>query len=117
MEDKKNFLGVSDNALSVLSYLFGWVSGLIIFLVEQDNKKVRFHALQSTVWFGGLTVVFFVLRFLGGIPFIGGVFGVISSILGLLATVSWIILMIKAGKGEEFKLPVIGDAVAEQVNK
>jgi uncharacterized membrane protein len=34
---------------------------------------------------------------------------IVSTILGLVGLVLWILLMFKAFKGEKFKLPVIGD--------
>jgi uncharacterized membrane protein len=44
------------------------------------------------------------------IPFIGWIF---VPILGIVTLIVWILLMVKAYKGEYYKLPVLGD-MAEQ---
>jgi uncharacterized membrane protein len=69
---------------------------------------VRFHAMQSIVTFGALTVVNFILMF---IPIIGWI---ISYLIGVLAFVLWIILMIKAYQGQKYKLPWAGDFAEKQ---
>jgi uncharacterized membrane protein len=99
----KTTTGLDENVAGLLCYLFVWVSGIIFFLIEKENKFVRFHAMQSIIVFGVLFVACIVI---GWIPFIGGV---INSLIGLLAFVLWIILMIKAFQGEKFKLPWAGN--------
>jgi uncharacterized membrane protein len=99
----KSSTGLEENIAALLSYVVGWVTGLIFFLIEKDNKFVKFHAMQSIITFGGLMVISWILTM---IPVIGWVIG---TILGILAFVLWIVLMVKAYKGEKFKLPVIGD--------
>ena len=98
--------GLKPNIAALLCYVLGWVSGLIFFLVEK-NKFVRFHALQSIVVFGALSVLQIVLMM---IPILGWALVPIVSIIGIIL---WIILMIKAYQGEKFKLPLAGD-IAEK---
>jgi len=99
----KTSMELDENVAGLLCYILGWISGLVFFLIEKKNKFVRFHALQSIIVFGVLTLASIVL---GWIPFIGWV---ISTIISVLAIVLWIILMIKAYQGEKFKLPWAGD--------
>lgn len=99
----KTSTGLNENVAGLLCYVLGWVSGLVFFLIEKENKFVRFHALQSIIVFGALFVAGFIL---GYIPFIGWL---ISGLISVLALVLWIILMIKAYQGEKFKLPWAGD--------
>lgn len=80
----------------------GWVSGLVFFLIEKENKFVRFHAFQSMVVFGAFTVLAIVLT----ITVIGIA---LVPILSILELVLWIVLMVKAYQGDKFKLPVVGD--------
>ena len=56
-----------------LSYVGGWVTGLIFFLLEKQNRQVRFHAMQSILFFGGLTVLNIVISIAStaGVPFLG----------------------------------------------
>ena len=94
---------LDENVAGLLCYVLGWISGLVFFLIEKENKFVRFHALQSIVVFGVLTLASIVI---GWIPVIGWV---INCLIGVLAFVLWIVLMIKAYQGEKFKLPWAGN--------
>ncbi|MCX7843464.1 MAG: DUF4870 domain-containing protein [Clostridia bacterium] len=108
---KKTSLGLDENLEALLCYVLGWISGLVFFLLEKDSKFVKFHALQSVITFLAL----FILGWIAGIiPFIGWL---IAMILWPLQLVLWIVLMIKAYKGEMFKLPVVGDLAEQQINK
>jgi hypothetical protein len=60
--------GLEPNTAGLLCYLGGWISGIIFLVIEQENKFVRFHALQSIVTFGVLTVAG---ALLGWIPYVG----------------------------------------------
>jgi uncharacterized membrane protein len=90
-----------------LCYLAGWITGLIFYLVEKDNRFVRFHAMQSIVTFGGLTVITTILGF---IPVIGLI---LLPLVGIAWFVLWILLMVKAFQGEKIKLPFAGE-IAEK---
>ena len=99
----KTSLGLDENIAGLLCYVLGWVSGLILLLVENENKFVRFHAIQSICVFGSLNIVAIIFRW---IPLIGWP---ITSLIGLIAFVLWIVLMIKAYQGQLYKLPWAGD--------
>ncbi len=110
MENKdlgKTSTGMQPNLEALLCYLLGVITGIVFYIVEKDNKFVRFHAMQSIVTFGAIWVASFVLGF---IPVLGWI---VAGLLGLVSLVLWIVLMIKAFQGEKFKLPVAGD-IAEQ---
>ena len=94
---------------ALLSYVLGWITGLIFYLIEEKDEYVRFHAVQSIIFFGAVTAVMIVFGILELIPFIGPLFMVLTSLGGLFAFVMWIILMVKAYQGERFKLPIAGD--------
>ena len=47
----KSVFGLSENAAAVFAYLFAFVSGIVVLIMEKENKVVRFAALQSTVFF------------------------------------------------------------------
>lgn len=107
--ETKTAAGINQNVAGLLCYLAGWITGLVFFLIEKENKFVRFHAMQSIITFGALTVLFMVLGF---IPFVGGI---IMPFLGLAQLVLWILLMVKAYNGVYFKLPVIGDLAEKNI--
>ena len=108
---EKSSTGLNENVAGLLCYVLGWVSGLVFVLLEQESKFVRFHAMQSIYVFGTLTVAGIVI---GWIPFIGGV---IAGLIGLLGFVLWIILIIKAYQGVQFKVKWAGDFAERWVSR
>ena len=112
---EKTSTGLEANVAGLLCYVLGWISGLVFILIEKENKFVRFHAMQSIVTFGGITVISIALSILGLIPFIGVVFDIINWIIGVLAFVLWIVLMVKAAQGTMYKLPWVGNFAERQV--
>ncbi len=103
-------MGMKARTAGWLSYLFGWVTGLIFFLLERENRFVRFHAAQSILFFGGLSIVQWLLSYL---PF----FSAIGGALGVVMFIGWIILMVNAGKGRYYKLPILGDLAERLANQ
>jgi uncharacterized membrane protein len=106
-------IGIRARTAGWLCYLFGWVTGLIFFLLEKENRFVRFHAMQSMLFFGGISILEGIIRFfemLSNYTFMH-VFGVdlFSSALGLVSFIIWIVLIVRTSKGIYYKLPVIGD--------
>jgi len=104
----KTSTGLTENVAGLLCYVLGWVSGIVFLLIEQENKFVRFHAIQSIVTFGSITVVSIALSVMGLIPFLGVVFNIANWIIGVLAFVLWIVLIVKAYRGTKYKLPWAG---------
>ena len=99
----KTSTGLTENVAGLLCYVLAWITGLIFILIEKENKFIRFHAMQSIIVFGVLTIANFIL---GLIPVINIV---ITPIIGVLGFVLWIVLMVKAYQGDRFKLPWSGD--------
>lgn len=106
------------NIVAALSYLLGFVTGVIILFVERDDKYVRFHAMQSTVIFGGLFVINLILSIVfGGLTFLGFLATAVNSIITVVAIIVWIVSMIKAYQGVVFKWPIAGDFAQKQIGK
>ncbi|HUB19317.1 MAG TPA: zinc-ribbon domain-containing protein [Acidobacteriaceae bacterium] len=100
--------GLTENVAALLSYVLGWLTG-IIFLVIDKRPFVRFHAAQSIVVFGGLTIIRIILTFflLGGYSF--GMFwlwSMISVLVTLAFFIAWILLMVMAYQGKMFEVPI-----------
>ncbi len=98
--------GMQPNAAGLLCYLFGFMSGIIFYLTEKENKFVRFHAMQSIVVFGFLFVLSLAMAFM---PLIN----LLAPLMHLIWVVLWILLMVKSYQGEYFKIPIAGD-IAEK---
>ncbi|MGB7846130.1 MAG: DUF4870 domain-containing protein [Candidatus Acidiferrum sp.] len=99
--------GIQENVAALLCYVLGWITGIIFLLIDK-RPWVKFHAAQSIVVFGGLTVIRIALAFMGG--FIGwGFVTMLEVLVGLAGFVLWILLMVKAYQHEMFRLPVAAD--------
>ena len=103
--------GLNGRTEALLSYVLGWFSGLIFFVIERKNRFVRFHAAQSFIFFGIVSVVYIVIRLLSIIPVLGfllsPVLGCATLILLIPAALIWVLLMIQAYRGVNFRLPII----------
>ena len=92
-----------------LTYLFGWITGLIFLGVEKEDDNIRWHAANSLSVFGAATIVGVVINILSRIPILGWLFIVLSIILGIATFVFWLLLMINAGNGVKFRVPFLTD--------
>jgi uncharacterized membrane protein len=106
--------GLEENVAGLLCYLFGWISGLIFFLIDK-RPFVKFHAAQSIAYnlaifacYMAIWVVEITIIRIPGIALLGFL---LFPLLGLAVFATWIFLMYKAYSGEKFKLPIIGNLV------
>ncbi|MFL5696975.1 MAG: DUF4870 domain-containing protein [Ktedonobacteraceae bacterium] len=103
--------GLNGRTEALLSYVLGWFSGLIFFVIERKNRFVRFHAAQSFIFFGIVSVVYIVIRLLSIIPVLGfllsPVLGCATLILLIPAALIWVLLMIQAYRGVTIRLPIV----------
>jgi uncharacterized membrane protein len=111
--------GLSENAAAAIAYLT--IIPAIVFLVLEPYNRmplVRFHSWQSIA----LGVAAFVLEVIISIcemalHFIPGIFilfGLVHLVIGVCLFLVWLFIILKASKGEWFKLPVIGDFAEKQ---
>jgi uncharacterized membrane protein len=111
--------GLAPNIAAMLSYLlFGWIGGLIMYLTQKD-REVRFHAAQSILTFGGLTIIWWgagtIVWGFGLVGVFGGsvLFVLFYPLFNLLSFVLWIFLSVQGYQLKHTKLPLVG-AIAEQ---
>jgi len=104
---EKTGSGLPRNTAAALCYFGIWLTGIIFLLIEKKDKFIRFHAMQSLIVFGFLTIASFV-------PIIGWM---LSPLLTLLGLVLWVVLMVKAYQGEEFELPYVGRLARQWLEK
>src|SRR5215204_2867248 len=88
----KSSTGLDENIAALLSYIFGWVSGLVFFLMEKESRLVRFHAMQSILLSVAAIVILVVFWIIAGVASL--VLGYISGILSFLL---WIVTILVGG--------------------
>jgi len=104
--------GLSENAAGAIAYLT--IIPAIIFLVMEPYNRssfIRFHSWQSIFFGVTVAVVHFVL---GVIPIVGWI---LLLPVGLAFLLLWIFVIIKASKGERFKIPFIGNLAEQQAGR
>ena len=102
--------GLEPNLAAALAYLAGFITGIVLLVVEKKNGYVRFHAMQSTVLF---IVVLGLSIAVSAFPLVGPL--LYAFILFPAVVILWLVMMFKAYNGERFKLPVIGDFAEKQL--
>lgn len=105
---EKSSTGMDANLAALLSYLLGFITGIVFFILEKDSKYVKFHAMQSILVSVAIMIINFIL---GLIPILGWILAFLISVASIIL---WIVLMIKAYKYTWFKLPVIGEIAEKQ---
>lgn len=118
----KSSTGLDENVAALLSYIFGWLSGLIFFLIEKDSRLVRFHAMQSLLLNVGVIIIGIVIWVVTVVMWLIStqIAGIVSVLVSLVATLVWVLFgiailvavvmcLIKAFQSQYFKLPVIGN--------
>ncbi|MDQ2884989.1 MAG: hypothetical protein M3Y39_02790 [Chloroflexota bacterium] len=116
MMHRMTTLGLDERLERVLAYALGWVSGLLLFLFEK-NRHVRWHALQSMMVFGTLSILMIVVNMLrwmlSSIWFLNVItnfgLGLLSNVLFWVTILLWVWLMVMAWFKHDYRLPFISD--------
>jgi uncharacterized membrane protein len=106
--------GVDARLSSMLCYAGWWVTGLVFLFAERKHPEVRFHAAQSLIVFGVLSVLLFLCGGASAIAFIvvTPAFRLIQGIGNALwfgAVLLWLFLLLKTWRGETWRIPVASD--------
>jgi uncharacterized membrane protein len=107
-------LGLNERLERVLAYAFFWASGILLLLVEK-NQNIRWHAAQSVITFGGLSMLMFAVVMLKAwlvwIPLLGLLttfgLGLLLYTLGWTIIVLWLWLMMMAWTRSDYCLPFV----------
>jgi uncharacterized membrane protein len=125
--ESESSTGMSANVAGLLCYVALWVTGIVFVVWEKKSTFVKFHAWQSIMTFGVLTLAHLILsRMLIDIAWgnwlypnlglyrAGVAFG---WIVGMVMLALWIVLMIFAYQGKMWKVPLAGNWAEKQANK
>jgi uncharacterized membrane protein len=118
-KSKSGGTGLETHVAGTLAYVGGWVSGLIFLLVEKNDRVVRFHAMQSIIVFGFLTILIVILSALrslfaltvwnGALMPVSLIFTVLWALAIAFGIVLWLLLMIRTYHKQQVLVPVAGD--------
>ena len=113
--------GLSARTEAILGYLFWWLGGLVFFVIERKNRFVRFHAAQSIIFFGGVSVLLEALHLISLIPLLGFLLSIPLSFAGTIITViailTWLFMMFQMYRGRNFRIPIVSEYADRLVDR
>lgn len=95
----KSSIGLEEGTVAAAAYFC--FLGLLLLILEKKSNFVRFHAVQSTLGFGLLAILWLTVKWIDALFWLWWA-------PGLLALCFAGYMMVKALYGEEFRMPVIG---------
>lgn len=113
--------GLTPRTGATLAYLAWWVTGLVFWALEREDRFVRFHAAQAVAVFGAvalLITLFLVLAVLS-LSFLPSAFGLLlvaAGVTWLLGVGLWLVAMWKVASGEAFRLPLAAEWAESMAN-
>ena len=106
--------GVDARLSSLLCYAGWWVTGLVFLFAERRNGEVRFHAAQSLIVFGALSVALLLSGGVSAVVFVVATarFQMAQAVgyaIWFVAVLLWLFLLMKTWRGETWRVPIAGD--------
>jgi uncharacterized membrane protein len=113
-------VGIAPNVAGALAYVLGPITGVAFYVLEKDNRFVRYHAAQSIAVGVALIALSIALSILGTVlafvPVLGWIVALLLSLgVGVLGFVLWLMLMWKAYSGAEWEAPFAGSFARKMV--
>lgn len=110
---ERSSTGLSPRVAGVLCYAAAWVSGLLFLAIERESRFVRFHAWQSVLAFGGLTLIpvlssgaTILMAFVSPNAF--RVMAWVTQGLWIVLLAAWLLCVVQVTQGKRWKLPLVG---------
>jgi uncharacterized membrane protein len=106
--------GVAPRVAAPLAYAGWWITGLIFWRFERRNGYVRFHAAQSCVVFGVISIVVAVLAVIALVsvafdPTAVGFWSWTAALVWVAGLVLWPVVMWRAATGRLWRIPIAAD--------
>jgi len=111
--------GLDERLAAVLCYSVWWVTGGLFLILERQHRTVRFHAAQSLVLFGAISVMLLALGAVSALALMlsSQVYQLVRAMGDLLwagAAVIWLVLVLRAWRGDVWRVPLVA-ALADHV--
>jgi uncharacterized membrane protein len=113
--------GLAPRTAATLAYAAWWITGLIFWLLEREDRFVRFHAAQAIAAFGAIALLVILFGGLAGasLSFLPAAFTpllVAAFVTWLGGLALWLVAMWKAASGDAFRIPLAADW-ADKLNR
>lgn len=91
----------------LLTYLVPFFGGIVFLLIEKRNRLIRFHAVQS--------ILFWIFFSIYGVVINSVVrFSFLRALLQLAFLAAWVFMMYQAVREKMYELPLVGEIVKRQ---
>ena len=107
------YTNLEPNIAGALAYIVAPFSGILLYILEKEDKFVRFHAFQSIV-FGIASYILWAIATSTMALLVGFV---LAPVVSVVIFVFYALLMWKAYNHEMYELPILGKIVKQQMNK
>ncbi len=109
-------LGLTTRQGALLAYSAGWVSGLALLTLESRDRDVRWHAAQSLLGFGALTILGAVFLAVAGLSLFTSltmfrIFLWASQLLIVAGLLLWAWSLVQVARGRSPRWPLIAARV------
>ena len=113
-------MGIAPNVGGALAYVLGPITGVVFYVLEKENRFVRFHAAQSITVGVVVIAISIALSILGTVlavvPVLGWIVALLLSLgVSVASFVLWLMLMWKAYNGAEWEAPIAGSFARKMV--
>ncbi len=115
--------GLTPNLAGALAYSLGIITGILFLVLEpyRRDRFVRFHAMQSIVYFVAALAFSIAWRIMVGVLMsISGWIALASMPIRLVISLAmfclWLFLMFQAYNGREFSIPILGGIARKQAD-
>jgi uncharacterized membrane protein len=116
--------GLSSNTAAALSYLLGFVTGVIFLSIEphKRNPFIRFHAFQSICYSVCVTLLWILWNNIAWVGFYNfGFFWIFLRLMAAVVSLGFILfgifLMYKAYINERYMIPILGEIALKLAEK
>jgi uncharacterized membrane protein len=116
-----NPLGISDRTAGLLCYIpwMGWIGSVLVLATDyyRSRDRVRFHAFQGLYLCAAWLLADWIFSPLltGFNPFFPGRFA--GGLLKLAIVGTWIFMLIRVNRDDDYHLPILGDLAERSVNE
>jgi uncharacterized membrane protein len=112
--------GIDERLASVLCYSAWWITGLVFLVLERQHRGIRFHAAQSLVLFGALSLLLVGLGTFSALALMVSsqayqAARALADVVWIGAAVLWLVLVVRAWRGETWRVPLVA-ALADRIS-
>jgi uncharacterized membrane protein len=104
--------GLDTRLASVLCYSVWWITGLLFLVLERQHRGVRFHAAQSLVLFGALSLLLVGLGAFSAFALVvsNQAYQAVRALadgVWIGSAVIWLVLVVRVWRGETWRVPLV----------